>query len=311
VEEEFWVEFLKTISKDNQRRENRIISTRVFATTPKFNPDRIKKEHEIKWNCPITYPLDGCRHALEYLGRAEAKIPHEKLFPHEIGPREVEATFVCTIKPEGQLLQLAFFLKQDDEANPLYPLEKTFLPGAKWSDASEWEWHQASTSASAHKFRYAPEWKPGRRRKPKRKFKFHSVSANGKRPRSSIWDLPLESDTMGDDGENVRLSSTSRGKAADTGLPESREVLHRDIPSKPAPPRGESQGNGVQPQVQIHQSNADDGASNSARHTTMSITSILDATASIRRTSEGTDTPDSAEGEDGTGITLNNKALYI
>jgi hypothetical protein len=281
VEDEFWVEFLKTVSKGNQRRENRIISTRVFATTPRFDPDRIKKEHEIKWNCPVTYPLDGCRHALEYLGRAEAKIPHDKLFPHEIGPREVEAAFVCTIKPEGQLLQLAFFLKQDDEANPLYPLEKTFLPGAKWSDASEWEWHKESTLDITHMFRYAPEWKPGRRWKPKRKLIPRSVSAHRKRPRPSIWDLPVESDTTGDDGENgdVRLSSTSRGKGTDTGLPESREVLHRDIPSKRAPPRGKSQGNGVQPQVQVHQSNADGGASNSARRTTMSIMSILEATA--------------------------------
>jgi hypothetical protein len=176
--EEFHVEFLKTIYNPmrNSRRENRVISTYVYATTPEFENNYIRSDHDITWTCPVTYPLDGVRHAIQCLGKAEAFIPHEKLFPRGSSKEKVEARFLCFIRPKAQLLHLEFFLKEEGAENPPYRLEETFVPGALWSDESEARSQPFGFKPSPHMSLWPPKSKPGRKGNP--------------RPRRSIWDDP-------------------------------------------------------------------------------------------------------------------------
>ncbi|KAL2783633.1 hypothetical protein BJX66DRAFT_119535 [Aspergillus keveii] len=174
----FHVEFLKTVYNpmDNPRRENRVISTNVYATTPDFEQGWIKSDHDITWPCPVTYPLNGVRHAIQYLGKAEAFIPHERLFPRDSSKEKVQARFLCSIRPKSQLLRLEFFLAEGAK-NSTYRLEETFVPGALWSDESEARSQSFGFRPSPHMSLWAPGSKPGRK-------------GNPRPPRRSIWDDP-------------------------------------------------------------------------------------------------------------------------
>jgi hypothetical protein len=190
--EDFHVEFLKTVYSpmSNPRRENRVISTNVYATTPDFKQDWIEVDHDITWPCPVTYPLGGVRHAIQYLGKAEASIPHERLFPTGSSKEKVQARFLCSIRPKSQLLHLEFFLKEEGAENSRYRLKETFVPGALWSDESEARSQSFGFKPSPHMNLYHPGSKPGRKgRKRNRGTRSHKESAKPtKARRQSIWD---------------------------------------------------------------------------------------------------------------------------
>ncbi|KAF9882851.1 hypothetical protein FE257_004963 [Aspergillus nanangensis] len=140
--DESYVEYLKTVYRDEPGRPNHIIATPVYVTTDNFDESRIVENERIEWNCRITYPLDGVRRDLKNLGIAEATIPHDILFPPGSTQQVVEARFVCTFKQKGQLLWLDFSLKMKNE---LFPLRRTFLADAISADQSELKHHQWST----------------------------------------------------------------------------------------------------------------------------------------------------------------------
>lgn len=77
---------------------------------------------------------DGVRSHLVYLGRIEANIPLDILFPSSTTHREVEARFIFSIKPEGQLLKVEVSLQLE---NGPRLLKKTYVPAASWTPQSE------------------------------------------------------------------------------------------------------------------------------------------------------------------------------
>ncbi|KAB8213987.1 hypothetical protein BDV33DRAFT_183599 [Aspergillus novoparasiticus] len=166
------VEFLKTIYRQDKGPGSRYISTRVFATTERFDQTKIRPNNCIQWSCPITYPAEDVLPELEYLGKAVARIPHNKLFLKE-SDRVVEARFLCTIKPLGQLLELVFFLVLGSER---LKLEKIFLPAANWINESELKWEQGGAIPDPLPHRQVQRSQKGRKRKR----------------RQSIWDVPDE-----------------------------------------------------------------------------------------------------------------------
>ena len=226
---EFDVEFLKTVyhPSHNMRRENRLISTYVYATTTEFEQKHIQKDHGLEWACPITYPLDGVRHAIQCLGKIEANIPHEKLFPPGSAVK-AEARFRCSIRRRAQLLRLEFFLKEDGKENLFYPLQKTFIAGALWSDESEGQSQVMGFKPSPHMNLWPRKSKPGR--KPKRKpanpgAGRNKAHRNSQPSRRSIWAAP------GNDDECLSLVTRKRARDifADSTLPPPRKELHRPI----------------------------------------------------------------------------------
>jgi hypothetical protein len=218
----FHVEFLKTVYNpmDNPRRENRVISTNVYATTPDFEQGWIKSDHDITWPCPVTYPLNGVRHAIQYLGKAEASIPHERLFPRGSSKEKVQARFLCSIRPKSQLLRLEFFLEVEGAENSTYRLEETFVPGTLWSDESEARSQTFGFKPSPHMNLYHPRSKPGRKgRKENRGTRNHETRAKPTNARrKSIWD----------DQDALPIKKTRK-----TTLPEPPARFSRSLPKYP------------------------------------------------------------------------------
>lgn len=87
------------------------------------------------WNCDITYPITGLRSHLSHLGSIEAEIPHNELFPSGTSHDRVEARFIFSIKPEGQLLKVDVSLKREGDT-PLR-INRVFVPAASWTTESE------------------------------------------------------------------------------------------------------------------------------------------------------------------------------
>ncbi|KAE8414839.1 hypothetical protein BDV36DRAFT_235471 [Aspergillus pseudocaelatus] len=165
------VEFLKTIYRQDKGPGSHYISTRVFATTERFDRTKIRSNNCIQWSCPITYPAEDILPELEYLGKAVACIPRDKLFLKE-SDKVVETRFQCTIKLLGQLLELVFFLVLGSER---LKLERVFLPAANWTNESELRWEQNSVIPDPLPHRQVQGSRKGRKRK-----------------RTSIWDVPDE-----------------------------------------------------------------------------------------------------------------------
>lgn len=145
------------------QRPNHYISTVVYATAKGFDPNRIIENERTTWNCPITYPLDGVRRALTVLGEPEAKIPHHILFPPGSTHNSVEAEIWCRIKQEGQLLRVEFKLKNGAKFEDL---EKTCLPDALLTDASELAHHKENNPPASWLKKSAKGTRKRRRRYP-------------------------------------------------------------------------------------------------------------------------------------------------
>jgi hypothetical protein len=128
------VELIKTVYRDRRGIPNRIISSDLYTTSKQFDREKMQLDHDIDWDCPIIFPLTGIRSHLVYLGRIEADIPHDKLFPPPATHREVEARLIFSIKPEGQLLKVKVLLQHE---NGSQLLKKSYVPAASWTPQSE------------------------------------------------------------------------------------------------------------------------------------------------------------------------------
>ncbi|KAJ5144426.1 hypothetical protein N7526_001934 [Penicillium atrosanguineum] len=95
---------------------------------------KIRSDHDVDWDCRITYPLDGVRSHLVYLGSIEADIPHAELFPPHTAHRDVEAHFNFSIKPQGQLLKVEVSLQREEDS---VLLRRSYVPAASWTPQSE------------------------------------------------------------------------------------------------------------------------------------------------------------------------------
>ncbi|KAJ6126281.1 hypothetical protein N7471_010774 [Penicillium samsonianum] len=120
-ESESYIELVKTVF--------RVGNDRPTYTRPRMNDD------EIDWKWDITYPFQPVGSKVQFLGRIEAPIPHEQLFPGDTDHDKVEAHFIFSIRPEGQLLKVDAFLKLDDDERLM--LQKSYVPAASWTLPSE------------------------------------------------------------------------------------------------------------------------------------------------------------------------------
>lgn len=120
--------------RDQPGRPNRIISSDLYTSTERFNRQKIRSDHDVDWNCRITYPLDGVRSHLVYLGSIEAEIPHTELFPPHTAHRDVEARFKFSIKRQGQLLKVEVSLQREKDS---LLLRRSYVPAASWTPQSE------------------------------------------------------------------------------------------------------------------------------------------------------------------------------
>ncbi|KAJ5465248.1 uncharacterized protein N7458_000934 [Penicillium daleae] len=128
------VELIKTVYRDRPGRPNRVISSDLYTTNDQFNRANMRSDHDVDWDCRITYPLVGVHSHLVYLGRIEANIPHDELFPASTTHREIEARFIFSIKPEGQLLKVEVLIQRENDS---LLLTKSYVPAASWIPQSE------------------------------------------------------------------------------------------------------------------------------------------------------------------------------
>ncbi|KAJ5117648.1 hypothetical protein N7448_011280 [Penicillium atrosanguineum] len=128
------VELIKRVYRDRPGRPNRIISSDLYTSTEQFDRQKIRSDHDVDWDCRITYPLDGVRSHLVYLGSIEADIPHAELFPPHTTQRDVEAHFKFSIKPQGQLLKVEVSLQREEDS---VLLRRSYVPAASWTPQSE------------------------------------------------------------------------------------------------------------------------------------------------------------------------------
>lgn len=154
------VELIKKVYRDRPGRPNQVISSDLFTTTERFERLKMRSDHDVDWDCRITFPLDGVRSHLVYLGRIEADIPHAELFPPRTTHREVEAHFKFSIKPEGQLLNVDVSLQLEDDLL----LQRSYLPAAGWTPQSELDLEQGRRRAGPSAF-----FPPGRAKRRRRK----------------------------------------------------------------------------------------------------------------------------------------------
>lgn len=135
-ESESYVELIKTVFRFGDDRPNCIISTDVYTTDDDFPRSKIRKNHDgIDWKWDITYPFQPVGSKVQFLGRIEAPIPHKQLFPADTDHDQVEAHFIFSIRPEGQLLKVDAFLKLDNDERLM--LQKSYVPAASWALPSE------------------------------------------------------------------------------------------------------------------------------------------------------------------------------
>lgn len=120
--------------RDRPGTPNRIISSDLYTADKHFDRNCMRLDHDVDWDCPITYPLVGVRSHLVYLGRIEANIPLDELFTPSSTNRVVEARFIFSIKPEGQLLKVEVSLQRE---NGTLLLKKKYVPAASWISQSE------------------------------------------------------------------------------------------------------------------------------------------------------------------------------
>ncbi|KAJ6116180.1 hypothetical protein N7523_005554 [Penicillium sp. IBT 18751x] len=137
------VVLIKEVYRDRPGRPNRIISSDLYTTTERFNREKIRSDHDVDWDCRITYPLDGVRSHLVYLGSIEADIPHAELFPPHTTHRDIEARFEFSIKRQGQLLKVEVSLQREDDSRLL---RRSYVPAASWTPQSELDLEQGRHS---------------------------------------------------------------------------------------------------------------------------------------------------------------------
>ncbi|KAJ5522965.1 hypothetical protein N7494_013151 [Penicillium frequentans] len=109
------VELFQFVHRDRSDPPNTIISSEVYRTTPDFDSSKIREneDDDLEFDCRITYPIDGLRSTLRWLGTVEAPIPHAEIFPPGSSHDWAGAYFVFSMKVQEQLLM-------DDQA--IYPL---------------------------------------------------------------------------------------------------------------------------------------------------------------------------------------------
>ena len=176
------VELLKTVYRGRPGQPNHVISSDVYATTERFDRRKMRPGSDIEWNCRVTYPIDGIRSQLQYLGRIEAPIPHDKLFLPRTSHDKADARFIFSIRPEGQLLKVEVFMKQVDDS-PLI-LERSYVPAASWTPGSELDCKPIHLNGQSPPFPTGRE--VGRGRKRNRQTRSVSIPAkNGGRRKAN------------------------------------------------------------------------------------------------------------------------------
>ncbi|KAJ5300284.1 hypothetical protein N7508_007527 [Penicillium antarcticum] len=131
------VELIKIVYRESLEPANNIISSKVFTTSDHFDQDRIEANTRNELDCPITYPIPSNQSHLDYKGIIEGRIPHNELFPHGSSHKKVEARFIMSVKPKGQLLEAVVYLKRD--SNPPLEIGTKLVSAASWVPRSEFD----------------------------------------------------------------------------------------------------------------------------------------------------------------------------
>ena len=131
------MELIKIVYRGKSERPNCIISSKVYTTTDHFDQHRIEPNTWNELDCPITYPIPRIQSHLDHKGTIEAEIPHDELFPDGSDHNEVEARFIMSVKPKGQLLEAVVYLKRDS-GSPL-KIGTKLVTTASWVPQSEFD----------------------------------------------------------------------------------------------------------------------------------------------------------------------------
>ncbi|KAJ5544165.1 hypothetical protein N7494_005444 [Penicillium frequentans] len=124
------VELFQFVYRDRSDPPNTIISSEVYRTTPGFDSSKIREneDDDLEFDCRITYPINGLRSTLRWLGTVEAPIPHAEIFPPGSSHDWAGAYFVFSMKVQEQLLVAQVSFKRLD--GTLLHLLETFIPAA-------------------------------------------------------------------------------------------------------------------------------------------------------------------------------------